>query len=321
MTLYKSLRLADNFDSTAKLWELIMVTRFMAVGALSFLTSGLLLGPQVAYASQVSCSQIFSAKIFLQDQEISTQRALLRKKIEDFMMEYPSRVKMIANVKFDYSATPYDATEPKRFVGNRNLLVISLHDMRFDDRDSLKAKLLEAVSGESISHPLGSGAGHLYSRVGKEVYDYFPTYRKSDYSTSYGDRLEPVVLLKSQELAKLKTYVTNMYKLRDQALGPGNYDGTTSSVGKLDDNRPLCGIGHNCTSWMTTAPIGENGERYFQLLGGDFAKDQYAVNPGWLLLYLATEADPQRVPYMIYFTQQPVDSIKIDTLEWNFNPI
>lgn len=282
----------------------------------------------VALSNSVVASQVTCQSVFVDQQRhldvsstINDQRLALMSKVDELIQKYPTSIGLRKNIQFQFTATPYDSNEPKLFAGHRDILVVSLNGMDSMRRAELRADLLRSLSKESISHPLKSEATHLLNRVGDSVFHYFYGYNHERYEMPSSLRLEPVILLTPVEHQRLDQYISNMYSKKNAALGPGHYDGATESVGKLDDNRPTCGIGHNCTSWITTAPIGQNGERYFELMGADLSKDPYAVNPGWWLLYLATTAPKERIPFLIYFTQNPLESFTGDSINWSFNPI
>ncbi len=93
----------------------------------------------------------------------------------------------------------------------------------------------------------------------------------------------------------------------------------------MHNNRPLTlKSGHNCSSWIATAPLGENREALLELLGTN-RHCEIGTNPGWWTNWLAAAASPERVPFVILWTNEPIATVLARDLHpergltWDFN--
>ncbi|MFH1131028.1 MAG: hypothetical protein V1754_06815 [Pseudomonadota bacterium] len=120
-------------------------------------------------------------------------------------------------------------------------------------------------------------AGHLYVRIGRNVFDNWPAERVNPEAGQNGktsvvrvhrwgtasastDRLGALVELTTSEMDRLKEWVDASVHETDVTLGSWNYGG-----GDPRGNRP--GRSANCTSWISYAPIGDNGQTLGDLAG------------------------------------------------------
>jgi hypothetical protein len=174
-------------------------------------------------------------------------------------------------------------------------------------KQALVADYLRALAKGSMSFPLGEAGGHLYTRVGTHSFDFVRSVNGEPYSYRGSRRLEAIVALQPVEQARLLEYLKNM---RQSTLGVGVFsmDGARSgnTRGSLRDNTTTNSIfynyeGHNCTSWICTAPIGEQGQPLLSLAGATPAEEVH-TNPGWWSQYLTGAAPPERVPAVAYWS-------------------
>lgn len=222
----------------------------------------------------------------------------------------------------------------------KRVLVISTKEAFANDArgNSLVSDYLNMLARGTISFPVKSGGEHLYSRVGNLVFDLnFGLSTVNPRITAPGDlrvnrfylssspRLEPVVVLNPTEELNLRTYVQNAKDNLDETVGGFNYYGSQKTNGKLKDNRCLGADGHSCTSWISTAPIGADGQSIMKL-SGVMPGYEVGTNPGWWNGYLTTRSPESRVPFVIFWTgleskSDAVQRLKRERkLDWQFNP-
>lgn len=215
----------------------------------------------------------------------------LNDRAKAFAELYPENIKMVEDVKLEVAATGMN------YEGKRNVLVISIppNDQNFSK------EFIKYFSNNLISF---TGGGHLYSRIGSKVLDHtFTGINERDFNISNNDHFETMFSLSDNEFLNLKRYAEYSTENYKATVGKFEYDGPMQVEGQLNKN---CGLdkGHNCTSWITTAPIGDGGENLKQLLG--LGAYDIHRNPGWWQTYLATRASEERVPFVVYFTSAPL---------------
>jgi hypothetical protein len=98
-------------------------------------------------------------------------------------------------------------------------------------------------------------------------------------------------------------------------------DGFQFTKGFIDDNRTFSN-GHNCSSWIATAPIGEREEPLLEVLGGE-RELEIGTNPGWWTNWLAATASQDRVPFLMHWTNLPLHEAKKNIVsgtrfQWDF---
>jgi len=219
----------------------------------------------------------------------------------------------------------------KRKTG-RNLLVISTFGLDSAGKERLREAYL-ADLGDYISFPIKERSEHLYTRVGAKVYNFghwgrffgvwLAHFRAREFRIPKKRVLEMVLKVNESETAKLRTYIRNIQRRRRRVLGHFDQNGTQFTEGLLHNNRPLKG-GHNCSSWIATAPIGSSQEPLLELLGGD-RELEIGTNPGWWSNWLGATASPERVPFAIFWTTLPLaESLATEVfaernLPWDFH--
>lgn len=232
-----------------------------------------------------------------------------------------SNTAVVENVQFRLRVQ-----DEKRKTG-RKLLIISTDNLDLDQKLQLeKAYWLD--QSEHISFPMKERGKHLKVRIEKNVYNFgrfivnfIPRFRTKKWRMPEGKALEVVLSLTDSENEKLGIYLNNIKKRRARTIGGFHMEGFQYSNGKIDDNLAHKN-GHNCSSWIGTAPLGESYEPLIEVLGGNRSM-QVATNPGWWTNWLAAYAPDERIPYIIYWTNkslsEALSTIQSGTnLDWDF---
>lgn len=219
------------------------------------------------------------------------------------------------------------------------LLIVSTYQLTGKETSTLKLEILEALRPSQQFVPISAIFSmkmmHIYFNTPLGVLDYRPHRGQfsrlvlSDYRAPKADRVEPVLILKRLEWEKLKNYTNSILRDPSSVLGdahplsirePDFTVCSTDTEGMIHQNRFLDpGVKHNCLTWLTLAPIGENGTRLIDLLGCSFGPSSpqahsYIVD---FYHYLLREASQQRVRHLIYWTQK---KLSIATREVYENP-
>ncbi|MFN8370214.1 MAG: hypothetical protein U0T83_06270 [Bacteriovoracaceae bacterium] len=250
----------------------------------------------------------------------------LEKRLDILAFKYPSHIRRINNVGFEFNGKIYP----------RDVVVVALKNINPEELASFTQDMIKHISYNSISFPLSEQGGHLYNRIGQNTFDFIHAVGKKDYSIPGSNRMETIISLNSEEMMNLRLYVDNAMKSSENVLGNFGYNGNTKGVtfSKLNDNRPAfktpfglkrdVTVGHNCTSWICNAPIGSNGEHLMDLVKAP-REIEVHTNPGWWTSWLITHADKERVPVVIYWdTARTLDQIeksiknRANTFIWNF---
>jgi hypothetical protein len=240
----------------------------------------------------------------------------LQKRMDAFAKLYPKNVSFVDEVTFKHN----------RLSGKRKVLMISLDGLTAAKKSALQKDYLKYISDRTISFPLGESPGHLYTRIGAKTADFISQVSDSTYRLSSNERVETLVELSSKEFEKTQAYVKNAKKDVDNTIGGFQYDGVKGRTeGKINSNKPLSSNqGHNCTSWICSAPIGDKGESLYELSGASM-KQEVHTSPGWWSVWLAAGAADERVPFVVYWTNEPMKiakdrRIKAGRFNWDFNP-
>ena len=238
----------------------------------------------------------------------------LEERVTRFQDLWKDNVKVVDDVKFDFTNNEGAVTSSQK----KSVIVISTKDLTPEQIEKLKTDYTEAMSWLTVSHPLSERGGHLYTRVGNKAMDYFGWFTKGEYYIPEGsERLEPIIHLSPEEQFRLNTYMKNVSKNPKKVLGENSYNGASNSTGKLTDNKPLqdCG-GHNCTSWVGLAPIGDENQPLLKLVGASRGWNIH-TNPGWWMQTLTGVAPKERVPYVAYFSSNSLEEILASRVKSN----
>ncbi len=221
----------------------------------------------------------------------------------------PKQMAWIEDVKFRLTV------RGEKIKTGRKLLLISTQGLSDGERQVLTDLYLRNFESGWISFPLKERASHLMTRIDRRVFNFgrfvvnwIPRFRRKSYSVPRSRALEVMLKIAPHEEEKLRIYLNNILKNRRKTIGKFRMEGSQFSKGNLRDNRTLTG-GHNCSSWIATAPIGNNDQPLLELLGGD--RDlEIGTNPGWWTNWLAATAPADRVPFVIHWTPLPLETAK-----------
>jgi hypothetical protein len=114
---------------------------------------------------------------------------------------------------------------------------------------------LGQLSPNMVEFFVSPGFHHLYTRIGDKTYSRISGLSESGYYTSSSERVGVLVQLTDTEMGRLKQYVNSACRDPNRVLGPFVYGGGTPPRAS------------NCTSWISTAKIGDRGESLARILG------------------------------------------------------
>lgn len=215
-------------------------------------------------------------------------------------------------------------------TGKRPVLILSVNGLRPGAQERLKNDMLDIVEKDAgtLSVILSMKQGHVYFRLGREIYDYrphrgnFSRVARSDYRLPNSDRSEVQLTLSAYELEQFHKYVSNIDKNREQVLGEAHPlqlfepDFTVrahETKGTLEDNKFLDQKSiHNCLTWLTTAPLGKNNENLMTLLGmtaEDIEKETHSYIVQFYR-FLLKSVPVERTPMVIFWTTQKVEEVQ-----------
>lgn len=211
----------------------------------------------------------------------------------------------------------------------RSVIVISTFGLGRAEISALEKKYLAEFGSSFISFPLKERAKHLITRIdgnlynfGRAVVDWLPRFRVKKYSAPRERTLEVMLRLEPGEIEKLRLYLQNIRQNRARTIGGFSMAGQQLTTGKLAQNLPLSG-GHNCSSWIATAPVGAGGEPLLEILGGS-RELEVGTNPGWWASWLSAAGSMERIPFLLHWTPQPLakalaEIIPGERFLWDFN--
>lgn len=209
---------------------------------------------------------------------------------------------------------------------DRRVLVISTQGMSPQEVQALTRDYTAALARGTVSFPLSEGGGHLYTRMGEQTFDFAGVMSSRGYAGAHlTQRLEPVVALSAEEELRLRFYIENALRNPSEAVGMFHMNGAADArTGRtLRRNQAQSAPGHNCTSWLATAPIGSSNRQPLFELTGATADIEIHTNPGWWNYHLSANARADRVPVVVYWTPQPLAQAKEAVergglTQWNF---
>lgn len=239
----------------------------------------------------------------------------LRRRLESFVARWPAHARLVEDVPFVFG----------RGSQRRTVLVLATLGLEDETWDRFRQDYGDTVGADTISFPCRHRAEHLRTRLGTlalalsaegvRVDFYEPPWRRR--------RLEPVIELVPEEVARLRQYMgavvdDTLGMLGPITLGPG----CRKARGDLRDNRPADGGQHNCTTWVTLAPVGEDGRDLATLVRMPDSWSSHD-NPGWWSMFLTGASRSERAHTVIYWTDLPLAEEPCATgepIDWDFNP-
>jgi hypothetical protein len=233
-----------------------------------------------------------------------------------FAALHPDRARLVDSTRYGYT---YNGNTS---YSSRPTLVISTAGLAGDEGQRFFADYLKYMSADVVSFPLSENAGHLYSRLGTKMADFLAGVRFNDVSLFGGRKLEPIVFVPGETHLRLRQYVANAVANPGAVVGGFSYAGPTSdsTPRSLEDNRPESG-GHNCTSWMSMAPIGPNGQYLCEAARVGMTYGSHK-GPGWWTMTLVTHSPASVVPLVVYWMDQPLAQFQpppSGEMPWNFH--
>lgn len=200
----------------------------------------------------------------------------------------------------------------KRYTKERPLIMVSLYEVSDDDKEKLKT-IFDEYRSSMISFPIKERSKHLMVHFQDNIINfgywpipYFSKFRVWPSKLPSRATIEPVVPMLEAERKKLRVYIDNIIKKKTKVIGHFHNEGYQETKNTLEDNRAFK-RGHNCSSWIATAPISENGQAFLEELGTK-RKHLYGTNPGWWSAWLLSSAN--RNVAALYWDLIPLDEMK-----------
>lgn len=249
-----------------------------------------------------------------------------------FVKNNPGQVSLVPGVVYKKKEST------NKYLAARETLVISSAGLNKKRRENLLAEYREMMAGDFISFSVWERSTHLFLQLGGKFFDFgfwvipywfgkhiktkLYRFRQRRILFPQSRRLEPVIALKEKETQRLGLYLGLLAKDHKQILGNYYDPGCQDTNGRIDDNRAR--LGHNCTSWVTTAPIGDDGKCLLEILGTERAHE-IGTNPGWWVNWILHGAIADRIPAVIYWTPEKLETVLESqvvtgkTISWDFN--
>lgn len=259
---------------------------------------------------------------------------MFAEKIAEFKAKFPKNVDLVEAVPFKKKI------ESSKNTSLRNVLIISSNGLNRRGKNRLLDEYKKFIKGDFISFSIWERTTHLFLQkdgkffdfgfwvipywFGKELKTKLYRFRQRKIKYPNSRRLEPVIAITKEEKANLEIYLKNLKSGYKRILGKYYDPGCQFTNAQLNDNQAK--PGHNCTSWITTAPIGNNRECLIELLGTDRAHE-IGTNPGWWAHWILYAASPERLPLVIYWSPDPLEKISSEqvnqnkVLSWDFNRV
>ena len=275
-----------------------------------------------SYSSEIACSSHFfrqaeTAQPLAHAFPHQVKKGTILERAQGLVSRWSKNIKVIEDVIVKVSTPAGDLEKKKKF------LVISFDGLSDSQIELLKKDYVESLSHNAISMPLGKSTAHLYTRIGAKVYDHdISGFKSSDYDFSLlSERMEAFVTFSDEEFLNFRQYVQNIETHYKETIGDFSLQGPMESGGQVSSNLGL-GCSHNCTTWLTLAPVGNEGQTLKSLVKGknyDIHRD-----PGWWNLYLQTKSPDERNPFVVYMADKSFAEIekKVSShqvFDWNYN--
>lgn len=239
----------------------------------------------------------------------------LEERLQALVTRWPQHARLVPEVPFAFN-------QQSR---SRTVLVLALHGLDDDEFERFRVDYLDTVGADTISFPCRLRAEHLRTRIGHlalalsaegvRVDFYEPPWRRR--------RMEAIIELLPQEVDRLRRYLGAVVDNTLGLLGPITLGAACrTSEGRLDSNLPTDGGRHNCTSWVTLAPLSPDGLNLAQLMQMPDSWHSHD-NPGWWSMFLTGASRSPRAHTVVYWTDLPLDQDPCRSgapIEWDFNP-
>ena len=241
--------------------------------------------------------------------------APLRTHLSGLVSRWPRHARLVSGVPFQFGEQSKE----------RDVLVLANHGLDDDAFERFRWDYLNSVGADTISFPCRLRAEHLRTRVGAlalalsaegvRVDFYQPPWRRR--------RMEAMVELEPEEVLRLRRYLGAVVDDTLGMLGPITLGaGCRKSACRLDNNLPTDGGEHNCTTWVTLAPVCEDGRDLATLVEMPDSWHSHD-NPGWWSMFLTGASRSSRVHTVVYWTDAPLSEEPCSqgrAIPWDFNP-
>lgn len=215
---------------------------------------------------------------------------------------------------------------------HRPVLVLATQGLADPLIESLQSDFI-ATSGDLISVITSLKMMHIYFRLKSETFDYrphrgrFSGLTRQPYRVAKSDRSEVLLRLESSELERFRNYAANIEEAPAKILGktwawqitePDFTVRSHATLGNLNDNRMVDPKDrHNCLTWFSTAPLGDQGYSVIKLLEmaeSDIHNEAHSYIVAFYR-YLVAAAPQARVPGMVYWTKSSLAVAKRKILD------
>lgn len=241
-------------------------------------------------------------------------------KFQESLTEIGITYRLVSNLKFSLKER-----RRKRYTKERPVLFISLKDVD-PEKISLLKKSYDDLHQGFVSFPIKERSKHLMVRYADQIYNfgYWPIPWVSQFRVwpsrmPQRATIETMVPTLTDEQKKLIQYINNIKKNKRRVLGGFHNEGFQQTNNTLVNNRAFK-QGHNCSSWISTAPISKDNKAFLEELGGT-REHLIGTNPGWWSAWLLSQA--KRDIFAIYWDTLLIDEMleRIDQenfLIWDF---
>lgn len=253
------------------------------------LTSFLLIFASSADCFAQECSTLFQSP-HLPNSVIFQKVNALDSKINKLKEKYPNQIQM------------KEGGHP-----NQLFLKISTHGLNTEQLEKLTLDYISAIGPDTLVFLHSPHSSHLFIQVKDKVIDFQNNFldplQVHEFRLPKTERVDSHIILSLDESKKLFQYLINAADNPHEVLGHFRFEGGTKTNGALTNNQ--CHSGHNCVSWIATAPIGSQGEPLYHLLGLPETSNSL-TNP--ILWHQEVLASP-RTSIVIYWTQKPLEQV------------
>jgi len=239
----------------------------------------------------------------------------LVQRLHELVIRWPGHAQVVEQVPFVFQQQSQ----------TRRVLLLAPSGLEDGDFERFRLDYLDTIGADTLSFPCRQRAEHLRARVGHlalalsaegvRVDFYQPPWKRR--------RMEAVIELEPPEMERLRSYFGAVLEDTLGLLGPITLGpGCRAACGRLDDNRPSDGGLHNCTTWVTLAPVCPDGRDLATLVEMPASWNSHD-NPGWWNMFLTGASRSPRVHTVVYWTDRQLEQEPCNSgnpIAWDFNP-
>ena len=214
--------------------------------------------------------------------------------------------RILKGVKFSLK----EKKRPKH-TGERDILFVSLLNVSAETQARIQSTF-DHHRAQWMTFPIKEKSKHLMVRFQQSIFNFgywplpwFSKFRVLPSKLPSRATIETTIAMNPAEIEKMSSYIDNIKRRKRRTIGRFDNEGYQQTHGALQDNRTTK-RGHNCTSWVATAPIGPDGEGFMELLGADRSFN-IGTNPGWWTAWLLSMAS--RDVSAIYWDHRPLEEM------------